>query len=97
MPLPSIICPQCGAESYHPTDIRERYCGRCHQFHEMMPAKLIAPGIWEDAAGGWHFSVPALLESFGWPDDAQHREQLDRVLQRVFAEHFPGVPVIVEE
>jgi ribosomal protein S27AE len=23
-------CPTCGAVSYNPNDIRERYCGRCH-------------------------------------------------------------------
>lgn len=22
----------CGVKSYHPDDIRERFCGRCHQF-----------------------------------------------------------------
>lgn len=27
-------CPFCGAVSYHPKDIEERYCGRCHQFAE---------------------------------------------------------------
>ena len=29
---PSFICPHCGAESFNPNDIRERYCGRCHAF-----------------------------------------------------------------
>jgi RecJ-like exonuclease len=29
---PSFACPRCGAVSYNPNDIRERYCGRCHQF-----------------------------------------------------------------
>src|SRR4051794_6113573 len=27
---PSIICPRCGRESYHPEDIRQKYCGYCH-------------------------------------------------------------------
>ena len=26
----SITCPRCGAKSYHPEDIRQGYCGRCH-------------------------------------------------------------------
>lgn len=30
----SITCPRCGAVSYNPNDIVQRYCGRCHQFHE---------------------------------------------------------------
>jgi ribosomal protein S27AE len=28
-------CPRCGAVSCHPTDLAERYCGRCHQFEEL--------------------------------------------------------------
>ena len=32
----SITCPRCGARSHHPKDIQERYCGRCHQFHDLM-------------------------------------------------------------
>lgn len=27
---PSITCPRCGSVSYHPGDIENRYCGRCH-------------------------------------------------------------------
>lgn len=34
--IPSITCPVCGAVSYHPADIEQRYCGRCHQFHDYM-------------------------------------------------------------
>lgn len=30
--MDSITCPGCGATSHHPDDIRERYCGRCHQW-----------------------------------------------------------------
>jgi hypothetical protein len=29
---PSFVCPRCGAQSFNPNDIRERYCGRCHAF-----------------------------------------------------------------
>lgn len=29
---PSFVCGKCGAESFNPNDIRERYCGRCHVF-----------------------------------------------------------------
>ena len=37
------VCPRCGARSYHPMDVSERYCVRCHLFEgdEMLgkPAK----------------------------------------------------------
>lgn len=29
-----IICLKCGLTSYHPFDIREKYCCSCHTFHE---------------------------------------------------------------
>lgn len=29
---PSITCPVCGMRSYHPMDIRDGYCGRCHDW-----------------------------------------------------------------
>ncbi len=25
-------CAHCGTESFHPRDLEERYCGRCHHF-----------------------------------------------------------------
>jgi hypothetical protein len=34
---PSITCPHCHLTSYHPSDIRERYCGYCHRFHDDPP------------------------------------------------------------
>jgi ribosomal protein S27AE len=30
--LDSIVCPKCGAESFNPNDIREGYCGKCHDW-----------------------------------------------------------------
>ncbi|HWT30767.1 MAG TPA: hypothetical protein VN240_07040 [Propylenella sp.] len=33
---PSITCPRCQLRSYNPNDIRERYCGRCHDWHVNM-------------------------------------------------------------
>lgn len=32
----SITCPQCQMTSYHPEDIKQKYCGNCHQFHSEM-------------------------------------------------------------
>lgn len=26
----SITCPKCGMRSFHPMDVKEGYCGRCH-------------------------------------------------------------------
>lgn len=32
MPTPFYRCPYCEAVSYHPKDIEQSYCGRCHRF-----------------------------------------------------------------
>lgn len=29
-PRPSFVCPECQAESWHPQDVAQGYCGRCH-------------------------------------------------------------------
>ena len=29
-----ITCPRCGRTSYHPDDVREGYCGNCHDWTE---------------------------------------------------------------
>lgn len=28
----SITCPVCGMRSFHPMDVQEGYCGRCHAY-----------------------------------------------------------------
>ena len=28
----SFTCPECGATSHHPMDVRDGYCGRCHDW-----------------------------------------------------------------
>lgn len=37
--FPHIRCPKCGMVSYNPNDIRERYCGNCHAFHETLESR----------------------------------------------------------
>ena len=51
----SITCPRCGAESVHPQDIAERYCGRCHHFHKISPlvdGLILAGGLYRCEADG---------------------------------------------
>lgn len=46
---PYIVCPKCGMVSHNPNDVRERYCGACHVFHDdlvlrvMSDAELVGP------------------------------------------------------
>ena len=32
----AIRCLMCGKVSYNKTDVRERYCGNCCQFHDLL-------------------------------------------------------------
>jgi len=34
--IESVTCPVCGKTSFNPNDVRERYCGNCHMFHDDM-------------------------------------------------------------
>jgi hypothetical protein len=51
-PAPSITCPRCQMTSYHPDDIKERYCGACHMFHDQMTEPPIAAAVARDLAAG---------------------------------------------
>jgi len=39
---PSITCPACGSTSHNPNDVVNRYCGRCHQFHDTLSPVLLS-------------------------------------------------------
>ena len=38
----TITCPQCSRTSANPNDVRFRYCGACHAFHDTMIERAIA-------------------------------------------------------
>ncbi len=45
--IPSITCPRCDLTSHNQEDIRHRYCGACHAYHEPLgrPPNLRAGGL----------------------------------------------------
>lgn len=38
-PPPRITCPSCGLTSYNPNDIRQGYCGLCHDWTSKPPTR----------------------------------------------------------
>jgi hypothetical protein len=48
----SITCPQCGMTSYNETDVAERYCGNCRNWHDQLDprppsgAEVYTPPKW---------------------------------------------------
>jgi hypothetical protein len=78
---PSITCPTCGRTSYNANDIREEYCGHCHQFHRDMviireatnEEQLAALATASAAFGEWSEDVCAVCgEHLGWGVKALH-------------------------
>jgi hypothetical protein len=59
----SITCPRCGAVSYHPRDVAERYCGRCHDFHDGDEAPLERGELVRLAIGDWSIEAFVALAS----------------------------------
>lgn len=66
-PPPHFTCPRCAATSYHPDDVRYGYCGRCHDFTELMGKWLwgVVERITDDtiraacyACGWWSAPMP---------------------------------------
>ena len=39
-----INCLICGRTSWNQNDVREKYCGNCHQYHDVMSAGLVKVG-----------------------------------------------------
>lgn len=42
---PSISCRVCGMRSFHPKDVEEGYCGRCHEYTALMSEDELAVAI----------------------------------------------------
>jgi hypothetical protein len=55
MSEPSITCPQCGMTSHNPNDVREGYCGNCHDWtgaiRELVPHNHLGDGMYWDRRG----------------------------------------------
>lgn len=61
----------------------------------MTASRRVAPGIWIDAAGAVHFSIPELLAHFDLPQDLEHEEWMRELLVRAVREwRGPDVTLI---
>jgi len=90
-PGESFVCPQCKAESFNPNDIREGYCGRCHEFTRLQARVDDLERELEHVRGdidGWREIAHA------WRDraDAAHR-----VRQQEHAQAALGYHQVTEE
>lgn len=42
-----IKCLDCNLTSWNYNDVREKYCGNCHEFHEQKERKLLYPHLFK--------------------------------------------------
>ena len=69
MTLSSYTCPLCGRTSYNPNDVREQYCGACHQWAEPYWMQDIRIALRRIEAGRPSCSGPG-----GRPQEAEDEE-----------------------
>ena len=55
--------------------------------------KAVGPGLYEDADGVLHLSVPDFLRAHGIADTPGNREVMLEAAREALRLHFPGVPV----
>lgn len=73
-PIPSITCPKCGWISYDFNDIREKYCGHCHKYHD----EVDPPPI--EVKRDFIKEVKILLASLTYGDKMELCQQLSKIL-----------------
>lgn len=56
--------------------------------------RRIAPGIWIDANGDPHWSIPELLELADLPDTPETRVAVVQMLKELLQEHHPWAKII---
>lgn len=70
-----------------------------HAEHEYqrIGSTRIAPGIWEDAEGGLHFSIPELLALVDLEDIPENREAVFAIVKELAEAHFPDTQFIRQD
>lgn len=56
--------------------------------------RRITTGIWEDANGHIHFSIPDLLALFDLPNTPENQEEVKTMLMDLMKKNRPNAPVI---
>ena len=100
---PSFKCPKCGMVSYNANDIREGYCGMCHDWTFTPPdatvprnqlGQRLAPGLWVDREGHAHWSILELLQEFELEDTPQHRAIVTGMITNMLRKAAPQITIV---
>ena len=59
--------------------------------------KELAPGIWRDSDHHMHFSIPDMLDSFGWPHDDEHTAMVEQVIRDFLKTQYPNAKIQVSD
>jgi hypothetical protein len=85
----TFTCPDCRVTSHHPDDVAYNYCGRCHQWWEML-----SPGVWYSTPGREiHVDAETVAHALGVPYTAENSDVIEAAIQEICADH--GIPITV--
>ena len=106
MSTTSFKCPKCGMVTCNPNDIREGYCGMCHDWTFTPPdattprnqlGQRIAPGLWVDREGHAHWSILELLQQFELDDTPANRAAVTEIITRLLRQAAPEMTIVHRE
>ena len=66
----SITCPVCGRTSYNPNDIREGYCGYCHDWTSTVVSDQEYAR--QSVTGGWLLSDKAVADVIAQSEEGRN-------------------------
>ena len=95
----SIFCKVCGRESWHPQEVKQKYCGNCNQFHNIMGGGLyckevVSPGIWVDQNNSLHVSIPDILDEMELPHTDVNKMHVEALVTNLIKKEMPNVKFV---
>ena len=63
---------------------------------KLEPKKVLMPGIWVDTNDNLHFSIPDLLDLFGWPHDEEHKREVEKKIREIVEKDFMAAAIRID-
>ena len=60
-------------------------------------AANLGSGMWIDADGNLHFSIPDMLDSFGLPHTEENWNAMKQIAMEIVKKESPNTPIIYRE
>ncbi len=81
----SVTCPECKKTSFHPEDVKQKYCGNCHEFHDFLKMKkTLIPEDKISYTDAWHQLSDQIAKKAHNLSDEKMQEAFAEVLVMMF-------------